>query len=195
LPLRLVSELAKGPDPRAAFQQDRRLTRTAALSLTTLPPYASLVLETPMLIQQKLAIQAPLEKVWAFFMDFTTMGRCLPGLEQLTEIDDRNYEGTFKARIGPISARFQGRVTVVELAPEAHRAAMTLSAKDPRAASTLQGRMTMNMTQVADGQTEVAIDTDVNVLGKLGQFGYWIFKKKASDMMDEFAAKVKAQVE
>lgn len=148
-----------------------------------------------MLIQQKLALQAPLEKVWSFFMDFPTMGRCLPGLDGLREIDDRNYEGTFKARIGPISATFTGRVTVLETAPEAHRAAMSVSAKDPRAASSLQARMTMNMRETGQGQTEVSIDTDLNVLGKLGQFGYWIFKKKANDIMDEFARCVKAQVE
>lgn len=148
-----------------------------------------------MLIQQKLALQAPIEKVWSFFMDFKTMGSCLPGLDQLQEIDDRNYDGTFKARIGPISASFQGRVTVLEMAPEAHRAAMSVSAKDARAASSLQARMTMVMTEQAPGQTEVAIDTELNVLGKLGQFGYWIFKKKATDIMDEFAAKVRAQVE
>ncbi len=149
----------------------------------------------PMLIQQKLAIQAPLEKVWSFFMDFPTMGRCLPGLDELKAIDDKNYEGTFKAKIGPISASFLGRVTVVETAPESHRAAMTVSAKDLRATSSLQAKMTMIMREITQGQTEVSIDTDLNVLGKLGQFGYWIFKKKASDIMDEFAAKVKAQVE
>lgn len=154
-----------------------------------------LVATCPMLIQQKLAIRAPLEKVWAFFMDVKTLGRCLPGLDQLLEIDDKNYQGTLRVKIGPIAASFQGRVTVVEMTAEDHRAAMTASAKDPRVASNLQARMTMTMREVSQGETEVAIDTDLNVFGKLGQFGYWVFKKKASDMLEEFATRIRAQVE
>lgn len=148
-----------------------------------------------MLIQHKLAIQAPLEKVWSFFMDFKNLGSCIPGLNELKEIDDRNYEGVFRIKVGPISGNFQGRVTIVEMAEETHRASMSATAKDARAASTLQARMSMNMQETAPGQTEVAIDTDLNVLGKLGQFGYWIFKKKASDVLDEFTACVRAKIE
>ena len=148
-----------------------------------------------MLIQHKLAIQAPLEKVWSFFMDFKNLGSCIPGLNELKEIDDRNYEGVFRIKVGPISANFQGRVTIVEMIPEMHRAAMSASAKDSRAASTLQARMSMNMQEAGPGHTEVAIETDLNVLGKLGQFGYWIFKKKANDVLDEFTACVRAKIE
>ncbi len=148
-----------------------------------------------MLIQQKLAIQAPVEKVWTFFMDFMNLGACIPGLDGLQAIDDSNYEGAFKIKVGPISGNFLGRVTIVERDGVIHRAAMTASAKDPRAASSLQAKMTMAMQETSPGQTEVSIDTDLNVLGKLGQFGYWIFKKKANDVLDEFAAKVKAQIE
>lgn len=147
-----------------------------------------------MLIQQKLAIQAPVDKVWPFFMDFKRLGSCIPGLEGLQEIDHSNYEGTFRIKVGPISASFHGMVTIVETTPETHRASMVASAKDPRAASTLQARMTMMMTETAPGITEVAMDTDLNVLGKLGQFGYWIFKKKAGDVLEEFTACVKAQI-
>lgn len=128
-------------------------------------------------------------------MDFKNLGSCIPGVDELKEIDDRNYEGAFRIKIGPISANFHGRVSIVEMVDETHRAAMSASAKDARAASTLQARMTMAMHETAPGQTEVAIDTELNVLGKLGQFGYWIFKKKANDVLDEFTARVRARIE
>jgi hypothetical protein len=148
-----------------------------------------------MLIQQRFTIRAPLQKVWDFFLDVKTMSHCLPGLEELRELDERNYEGTLKVKIGPISANFQGRVTIAELSPEAHHAAMTAAAKDPRVASSLNARMVMDMREVAIGETEVAIDTDLHVFGKLGQFGYWVFRKKANDMMEDFANRVRARLE
>jgi carbon monoxide dehydrogenase subunit G len=47
--------------------------------------------------------------------------------------------------------------------------------------------MTLTLAPVENG-TRLAIETDLAVLGKIGEFGQPIIKKKADTLLEEFAA-------
>src|SRR5215468_126289 len=62
-------------------------------------------------------IPASQERVWAALNDTQTLREAIPGCEELTKISDTELEAAARAKIGPVSARFKGKVTLSDLQP------------------------------------------------------------------------------
>jgi len=67
-------------------------------------------------------------------------------------------------------------------------------ANDRRAAGAVKGKTTMMLKAVDSNQTELLVETDVNILGKIGEFGQPIIRKKADSMLKEFVENIKKQL-
>ena len=64
---------------------------------------------------------------------------------------------------------------------------MDVEATDRRIPGNVNAKAWMKLTPREDGQTDLAIHTDAAILGKLGQFGQAVMKKKADQVVGEFA--------
>ena len=62
-------------------------------------------------------IAAPRERVWAALNDPEILRQAIPGCEELNKLSDTELEATAKAKIGPVSARFKGKVVLSDLKP------------------------------------------------------------------------------
>ena len=62
-------------------------------------------------------IAAPREQVWAALNDPEILKKCLPGCEKLERDGDNAFNATIKAKVGPVSAKFSGSVTLEDLDP------------------------------------------------------------------------------
>ena len=140
-----------------------------------------------MIVDQKATIPAPVEDVWAFVNDIPAVSRCVPGVEEFSKIDDDNFEGALKVRVGPIGVRLQGKIVVVERDQENLTSAMNVSATEKRINSTVSARATMRLVPLSERETELNIHTEASILGKLGEFGQAVMKRKADQMVAEFA--------
>src|SRR3954465_8741560 len=60
---------------------------------------------------------APRDVVWAKLNDAEVLKACIPGCEELEKISDTEFRATAKMKVGPVSARFKGRVTLSDLDP------------------------------------------------------------------------------
>lgn len=148
-----------------------------------------------MIIDQRVTIAAPVERVWDFMTDVPAVGRCVPGAEAVTPAGEGVYRGTLQVRVGPVSVRLEGKLTLAERDRDAWRARMDVEAADRRLAGAVSAKMTMRLTPLADGRTEFAVHTDAAVLGKLGQFGQAVIKRQADQLMGEFAKNVSRALE
>jgi carbon monoxide dehydrogenase subunit G len=146
------------------------------------------------IIDQRVTISAPTERVWDFMMDVPAVSRCLPGVETVTQIDPDTYAGALQVKVGPIAVRLEGRVVLAEQDADSRRARMELKAADKRVNGAVNARMLMQLHPRDDGQTDLAIHTDATVMGKLGEFGQAVIRKKADQMVAEFARNLSAQV-
>jgi carbon monoxide dehydrogenase subunit G len=142
----------------------------------------------------KITVPAPRDKVWAFVMDIPRVGRCIPGVEKVEALGDNRYRGTVKQRVGPISVTLDGTMTVIEADEQAGRAALTAEGADKRIGGAVRAKMTMNVRELSANETELTVDSDVNVLGRLGEFGGAVIKKKADQSMEQFAQNIRTQV-
>jgi carbon monoxide dehydrogenase subunit G len=62
------------------------------------------------------------------------------------------------------------------------------------AAGAVNGKTTMNLKEIGASETELMVETDVNILGKIGEFGQPIIRKKADSMLKEFVENIKKQL-
>ena len=62
------------------------------------------------------------------------------------------------------------------------------------AAGAVNGKTSMQLREMSANQTEMEMETDVSILGKIGEFGQPIIRKKADDMLSEFVENIKKQL-
>ena len=62
-------------------------------------------------------IPAPRQRVWDALNDPIVLKDCIPGCESLEKIGDNELRATAAIKIGPISARFTGKVQLTDLDP------------------------------------------------------------------------------
>ena len=143
---------------------------------------------------QNAQIPVAREPLWEFLMDVPKVAQSLPGVESVTKIDDTTYQGALKVRVGPIALNLLGKIIVEEQDKGNWRAALRAEANDRRAAGAVKGKTTMMLKELDSNQTELVVETDVNILGKIGEFGQPIIRKKADSMLKEFVENIKKQL-
>lgn len=59
----------------------------------------------------------PRDAVYAALTDPDMLKRCIPGCEQLEKISDTEFTAVVRVEVGPVKARFKGRVHLEDLNP------------------------------------------------------------------------------
>lgn len=147
-----------------------------------------------MILDQQVTIAAPVDRVWDFMMDIPAVSRCVPGVESFEAIDPDTYQGALKVKVGPIGVRLSGRVVVVERDRENLVSRMDVSAAEKRISSTVNAKATMTLVPRTDAETDVVIHTEASILGKLGEFGQAVMRRKADQIMGEFAKNMQREI-
>lgn len=147
-----------------------------------------------MRLDQQFTVAAPVDRVWAFLMDVPEMAGCIPGASDVRQLDATTYEAEVKAKIGPVSAAFGCTIAIVALDEAARAGVVEVRGKDAKIGGGVNARMTMELRE--DGETTtVHVGSDIDVLGKIGQYGHGMIAKRAEAMLDDFAACVRAHLE
>ncbi len=145
-----------------------------------------------MTFSQTCTIPVARERLWDFLMDVTRVSKCLPGVERVEPLEGNTYQGLFRVRLGPINVGLEGKVTIEEQSREAWRAALRADATERKLGGGMRARAQMSLAPAGDGATTLTVETDLTLLGKIGEFGQPIIKKKADALLQEFAANIKS---
>ena len=139
-----------------------------------------------MTFAQECVIPVERERLWDFLMEFPRVALCVPGVETIEAVDASAYRGTLRVQVGPIRLALQGTMIVEEQDRSAWRARMRAEANDRRMGGGIRARMSLTLA-AGQGGTRVHIETDLAVLGKIGEFGQPVIKRKADTLLAEFA--------
>jgi carbon monoxide dehydrogenase subunit G len=142
---------------------------------------------------QECVVPLDCERLWDFLMDVPKVAHCVPGVESLEAAEPGAYKGSLRVQVGPIRLLLQGTMTVEEQDRNAWRARMRADANDRRVGGGVRARLSLTLAPVVSG-TRLHIETDLTVLGKIGEFGQPIIKKKADTLLEEFARNLRAAV-
>jgi carbon monoxide dehydrogenase subunit G len=135
---------------------------------------------------QECVIPVDRERLWDFMMEVPRVARCVPGVEAVEAVDTGAYRGSLKVQVGPIRLALEGIITVEERDRNAWRARMRAEANDRRLGGGIRARLGLTLAPGAGG-THLKIDTELAILGKIGEFGQPVIKKKADTLLAEFA--------
>jgi carbon monoxide dehydrogenase subunit G len=126
-------------------------------------------------------------------MDVPSVAKCAPGVQSVEPLGDDKYRGTINVSVGPIKLALAGDVSITERDEVAHRAAMRADAADKRAGGAVKAIMNMSLAE-GTGGTELKMETDAQVMGRIGEFGQPIIRKKAEQMMGQFTENLRRAI-
>lgn len=146
-----------------------------------------------MKFHHEFTVPAGRERAWAFLMDVPGLASCIPGVENLRPAGPDLWDADVTAKIGPIAARFGCRVQVVSLDEAAGTGVVAVTGRDAKLGSGVSATMTMRLAPDGPG-TRISVDSDVDVMGKIGQYGHGMFARRADAMIAELEGCARARL-
>lgn len=147
-----------------------------------------------MRMENRCVVPAGMDETWDFLLDVERAARCVPGVVDVASGDDGRYRGTLKARVGPIGVTLAGTVSVEEQDRESAMARFVVEASDRRVGGGVRTTLTMQLAVRSEGETEVCIETDTTFMGRLGELGQPVIRRKAQATIEEFARNLEAEL-
>jgi uncharacterized protein len=121
-------------------------------------------------LNHQFTVAVPVEDAWRILTNVELIAPCLPGA-QLQEIEGDTYRGIVKVKVGPIQAQFKGQANFLERDDVSHKVVLKGEGRDTGGKGNASAIITAEMTAVTADTTEVTVNTDLSITGKVAQFG------------------------
>tara|TARA_B100000315_G_C14448857_1_gene528133 strand:- start:33 stop:485 length:453 start_codon:yes stop_codon:yes gene_type:complete len=146
-----------------------------------------------MKLEDQFVIEAPTHVVWKFFLDIPQVATCVPGVEIVDQLDEENINVILAIKVGPIKAKFNGKVSITDLDPP-NRLTARGEGRDANTASMVSATFSAILSDVDKNKTAVNYSVDVVIRGKLGQFGQGVIRATAKRITSVFVECVQEKV-
>ncbi len=121
--------------------------------------------------------------VWKALNDPAVLEKCIPGCETLEKVSDTEFQATVKLKIGPVSARFKGRVNLEDIdAPNGYK---ITGEGEGGVAGFAKGHATVALAE-AGGGTKITYKAEAATGGKIAQLGQRLIAGSAKKTADSF---------
>jgi carbon monoxide dehydrogenase subunit G len=136
-----------------------------------------------MTMSGEVQLPASREAVWEKLNDPAVLKACIPGCEELERTEDGGFRAVAKMKVGPVSARFKGKVTLSDLdPPNGYRIS---GEGEGGVAGFAKGGATVGLTE-KEGGTLLSYNVEAQIGGKLAQLGQRLVNGSAKKLADEF---------
>ena len=130
-------------------------------------------------------VPAPVDTVWAALNDPVMLTNCIPGCEAILPDGENAYTISLAARVGPVAAKFSGRLEISELDPPR---SYTLSFDGQGGgAGFAKGTAKVALAPAENGAaTSLSYTVNAQVGGKIAQIGSRLVDGAARKLADDF---------
>ena len=128
-------------------------------------------------------IPASQQDTWKALNDPEVLRACVPGCESITLVNENEYQVQMTARVGPVSAKFRGRLSLFDIKPPTSYSLAFEGQGGP--AGFAKGAAQVKLVPQND-QTRLIYDVKASVGGKLAQIGSRLIDAAAKKVADEF---------
>ena len=132
--------------------------------------------------EQRIALSQ--QRVWEALNDPEILKSCIPGCESIERVADNQYKVAMTAAVGPVKAKFTGKLTLADLDPP--RAYSLAFEGSGGAAGFGKGSAQVTLAPEGSGGTVLRYKATASVGGKLAQIGSRLIDGVARKMADEF---------
>jgi hypothetical protein len=134
-------------------------------------------------------IPASREQVYQKLNDPEVLKACVPGCESLEKLSDTEFQAVSVMKIGPVKARWKGKVTLSDLDPP--NGYKITGEGEGGVAGFAKGGAAVHLSD-KDGGTLLKYDVEAQIGGKLAQLGQRLIAGAAKKMADDFFIKFAA---
>ena len=120
-------------------------------------------------------------------MDIPKAASCIPGLKDITPDGEARYQATLQAKVGPMGMNLSGVITVLSQDAESGEAHFLVEANDRRVGGGVKTNMSMKVTAKSPTETELEIVADTTFMGRLGELGQPLIRRKARNTLEDFS--------
>lgn len=145
-------------------------------------------------IQEKFEIEAPTDRVWQFISTPELVVGCLPGASLAEVVDERNFLGRVKIKLGAVTAAYKGKIHFEDVDGERYLLVMMGEGKDP-SGGTAKARITVQLSELESGATEMSTEATIDLTGKVMQVGAGMIKGVSHQLFQKFAKTAKERLE
>ena len=137
-----------------------------------------------MKLEGAIEIAASTDAVWLVLIDPTDLAACIPGVGQVRQIDERTFEGTVRASVGPIDGDFQFRSVMTEVTfPDS--LVVDVEGTDSMTRSRVMAHIEATVVETAPGHTSLTYRATVSTKGRLAIIGDMVLRATAGVMIGQ----------
>lgn len=129
-------------------------------------------------------VPLPQQKTWEALNDTDVLKACIPGCEAMEQLPDGRYQLAMVAKIGPVSAKFKGLMTVKDV--DEPRTYTIVFEGQGGVAGFAKGQAAMKLAPEGDAATHLSYTAKAMVGGKLAQLGARLIDGVARKLAEEF---------
>ena len=144
-------------------------------------------------LHHEFTVPVPAADAWRILTDLERLTPCLPGA-QLTEVEGEVYRGQVKVKVGPIVAQFKGQASFVTRDDAAYTASLKAEGRDTGGKGNASATITAVLRPTGDTSATCTVDTDLNITGKVAQFGRGALADVSDKLLLQFVDNLNALI-
>jgi len=138
-------------------------------------------------INKVFPLDGSVSDAWNLLENIEQVASCMPGAEITETVDENNFKGSVKVKIGPMHVAFNGDIAVQEINPGEHQIHLIAKGQDSKGTSSASMDLTASVRTGESGASELTGDANVTVNGKLANFGGRMMTQVADQILGQFA--------
>jgi carbon monoxide dehydrogenase subunit G len=149
----------------------------------------------PFKIEERFEVQAPVQRVWEYLIDPARVVVCIPGAELLESQDNLTFLGAIKVKVGPVTMSYKGTIKYTEVDEQAHQVRLVGEGREAGGGGSAKVTMLSRVTPLSSGGSGVVVNAEVDLVGKIVQFGRGMIEEVSRQLFRQFSACVKQRLE
>jgi uncharacterized protein len=136
--------------------------------------------------EHRCTIPVPRATLWQFLLDVPQIATCVPGVESITSSSEDTYNGRMRVKLGPIHLTLQGAMTIETRDQQQWLVVARSEANDRRVGGGVHIGTRLLLLENSPEATELVVQTQARLFGKLGEFGQPMIRKQADTILVGF---------
>ena len=146
-----------------------------------------------MRFENEIEVAQPPKELFAFLTDVERVAPCLPGAS-IDGRDGDDYTGSMKVKVGPITGTYKGKMRFLEQDEDALRAVMSARAAEVNGQGDAEAKITTRIEEAGEDASRIVMETNLQMRGRVAQFGRGAMEKISQRMFDEFARNLEREM-
>jgi carbon monoxide dehydrogenase subunit G len=147
-----------------------------------------------MRFDEEILVPASVDEAWDFLWQFERLAACLPGCTSVQEIDpQKKYAARFEDSIGKYTVGFDMDILVEEQCPQSF-VRLLCTGQDKRLRTSQRVVLEVELRPDDTSGTCLKAVADVTILGLLATLGQFVVKRKAKEIVQQFAKNIETEL-